>query len=154
MKRFKNILVVCDEHSAHDELIGRAIALAKANHARVTLADVVEAAPGALAKVYGALPGARAHEIEFEVIEFHRARLAQLAGGRFDHIDHRDTSMVGLRQGDRAIDQFVLSTVLVTDHEDVLEPLHSRTRSVRFVSSSGAAGPNSSVQTTHFGRWG
>ncbi len=79
MKRFKNILLVCDEHSAQEELIGRATALAKANHARVTVVNVIEVAPGELARLYGALPGARANDIAFELVEFHRTRLAQLA---------------------------------------------------------------------------
>ncbi len=79
MRRFKNILLVCDEHGAHDDTIDRALILAKKNDAQVTVAGVIDAAPGELARLYGALPGARAHDIESEVIEFHRARLAQLA---------------------------------------------------------------------------
>ena len=79
MKRFKNILIVCDEQGIHDELISRAIWLAKANECRITVTDVIEAAPGELARLYSALPSARAHDIELEVIEWHRARLAQLA---------------------------------------------------------------------------
>ena len=79
MTRFKSILLVCDERSVHEALINRAIRLAKANDASVTLADVVEAEPGELAKLFGALPGARAQDVEFEVVEFHRDRLAQLA---------------------------------------------------------------------------
>lgn len=79
MKRFKNILLVCDERSIHDSVIGRAIWLAKANDARLTLVDVVEAAPGALASMYGALPGSRAYDVEYEVLEFHRERLARVA---------------------------------------------------------------------------
>jgi len=80
MHRFKNILLVCDERGIHDEVIGRAIWLAKANGATITLVDVVETAPGELARTFGALPGARAHDIEIEVLEFHRARVARIAG--------------------------------------------------------------------------
>ena len=79
MKRFKNILVVCDQASLHDDLIGRAIWLAKANDARLTLVDVVEAAPGELANLFGALPGSRAYDVEHEIVEFHRERLTQIA---------------------------------------------------------------------------
>lgn len=80
MKRFKNILLVCDEAGTHRELIGRAIWLAKANDARLTLVDAVEGAPGELTRTFGALPGHRAHEIEHELVEFHRSRLADIAG--------------------------------------------------------------------------
>ena len=79
MKRFKNILLICDEQSTHDDLIGRAIWLAKANGARLTLVNVVEAAPGELARVFGALPGSRALDVEHEVLAFHRERLATVA---------------------------------------------------------------------------
>ena len=61
MKRFKNILLVCDERSLHDDVIGRAIWLAKANEARITLVDVVDSAPGELSRLFNALPGHSAH---------------------------------------------------------------------------------------------
>ena len=77
--KFKNILLICDADSIHDAVIGRAIWLAKSNGARVTLIDVVEAEPGELAKLFGALPGTRAQDVEYEVLEFHRSRLASMA---------------------------------------------------------------------------
>jgi len=80
MKRFKNILLVCDENGLHDELIGRAIWLAKSNGARIEVIDTMSAAPGELARLYGALPGSRAHDVEFAVLEFQRERLASIAG--------------------------------------------------------------------------
>ena len=79
MKRFKNILLVCDDQSIHDAVIGRAIWLAKANDARITLVDAVDAAPGELSRLFAALPGLSARDFEFEVLEFHRARLQQVA---------------------------------------------------------------------------
>lgn len=79
MKRFRNILLVCDERSLHDDVIGRAIWLAKANGARITLVDVVDSAPGELSRLFSALPGHSAQDVEYEVIEFHRARLSQVA---------------------------------------------------------------------------
>ena len=79
MKRFKNILLICDGRSVHEALIGRAIWLAKSNGARLTLVDLVEAAPGELAGVFGMLPDIRGDEIEDEVLEFHRDRLARIA---------------------------------------------------------------------------
>lgn len=79
MKRFTNILLVCDEGSLHDALIERAIWLAKANGARITLVDVMESAPGELASLFGSFSGAGAQDVEHEVIEFHSARLADIA---------------------------------------------------------------------------
>ena len=79
MKRFKNILLVCDEGNLHVDVVGRAIWLAKANDARITLVDVVDAAPGELTRLLAALPGKRGHEVEHEMVEFHRARLAEIA---------------------------------------------------------------------------
>jgi len=80
MKRFKSILLICDEEGIHDELIGRAIWLAKSNGARIDLVDTLGTAPGELARIYGALPGSRAHDVEFAVLEFQRARLEKIAG--------------------------------------------------------------------------
>ncbi|NJO21648.1 MAG: universal stress protein [Sphingomonadales bacterium] len=78
MNRFKNILLVCDNQSLHDEAIGRAMSLAMANGARITLVDVVDAAPGELARMFGAFSGMRSHDVEHEVVEFHRTRLLEL----------------------------------------------------------------------------
>lgn len=80
MKRFTNILLVCDEGSLHDSLIARAVWLAKANNARITLVDIVESAPGELASLFGSFSGAAAQDVEHDVIEFHRARLEEIAG--------------------------------------------------------------------------
>ena len=79
MKRFKNILLVCDRDSEHDELLSRAIALAKSNEARITLIDPVDSEPGELSAIFAALPGARGQEVEQELLNFHRARLAAIA---------------------------------------------------------------------------
>jgi len=76
MRRFQSILIVCDEMSVNDDVIDRAIHLAKSNHARITLVDTIEAAPGELTRLFGAFPGTRAQDVEHEVVEFHRARLA------------------------------------------------------------------------------
>ena len=80
MKRFTNILLVCDEGSLHEALVGRAIWLAKANGAQITLVDVVDSAPGELSSLFGAFPGSGAVDVEYEVIEFHRSRLDHIAG--------------------------------------------------------------------------
>ncbi len=79
MKRFKNILLVCNGDHVTDDVLGRAIWLAKANEAKLVLAGTVANAPGDLANLYSALPGVRAHDVEFEMLEFHRARIAEIA---------------------------------------------------------------------------
>lgn len=79
MRRFKNILLVCDEGGIHDALFARAIRLAKLNDASVTLIDVIEAAPGELSRLFGSLPGATTKDVEAEVVTFHSARLAKIA---------------------------------------------------------------------------
>ena len=79
MHRFHDILLVCDEHKIDDSLRDRAIWLAKTNGARITLIDVLDAAPGELSKQFAALPGHRARDFEFEFLEFRRARLADVA---------------------------------------------------------------------------
>lgn len=79
MKRFKNILLVCDDQDVHEDVIDRTIRLATANEADVTLAYVVEAAPGELARMFGALPGSRSHDVEHEILEFHQQRLDKAA---------------------------------------------------------------------------
>lgn len=79
MNRFRNILLVCDEPRIHEAMIGRAIWLAKANGGRLTVVDVIDAAPGELSKMFAALPGRRTRDFEFEVLEFRRARLSDFA---------------------------------------------------------------------------
>ncbi|WP_165390206.1 universal stress protein [Thalassococcus sp. S3] len=79
MKRFKNILVVCDEKSDYENAFDRVRWLAKANDAAVTLMDVVDAEPGALSRLLAALPGAQSTTVEEQVLEVHRTRLGELA---------------------------------------------------------------------------
>lgn len=78
MKRFKDILLICDERGIHDALVARAIELAKKNGASITLVDIVESAPGELSRMFGLLPGAKPRDIEAEVVTFHSARLAKI----------------------------------------------------------------------------
>ncbi|MGF1476527.1 MAG: universal stress protein [Geminicoccaceae bacterium] len=97
MRRFKNILLVCDEGSINEAVIDRAARLAKANEARLTLVDFIEAAPGELARMFAALPGVRAHDVEHEVLAFHRARLATLAERvRAQDVDTREHLVQGI----------------------------------------------------------
>lgn len=79
MKRFKNILLISDGTHVHDESLERAIWLAKANEAAITVVDIIEAEPGELSRLFGALPGKRTRDVEREVVEFHRTRLSETA---------------------------------------------------------------------------
>ena len=79
MKRFKTILVVADERSASDALFDRARWLGQTNGASLTLVDVIDTAPGDLARLFSALPGLRAREVEDQVIAAHAERLENLA---------------------------------------------------------------------------
>ena len=79
MKRFRNILVICDDETGLDGAFARMRWLAKANDASITLMDCVEAEPGALARLFSALPGAQGYELEDQVFPFHRGRLDRLA---------------------------------------------------------------------------
>jgi nucleotide-binding universal stress UspA family protein len=81
MKRFKNILVVCDEASAYEHAFDRVEWLAQANDADVTLVDVIDTEPGELSRLLAALPGRKGAEVEDEIIETHASRLEELAQG-------------------------------------------------------------------------
>ena len=79
MNRFQNILLVCDEEGVHDTVIDRAVWLAKKNRARVTVVDILDAAPGDIARMFAALPGSRGRDFEFEVLGIRHARLSGIA---------------------------------------------------------------------------
>ncbi len=79
MKRFRSILLVCDIRSINKTAVARAITLAKANDAQLTLIDVIETAPGELGKLFRAVRGVQEHDVEYEVQEFHRAHVGRIA---------------------------------------------------------------------------
>ncbi len=79
MQRFKNILLVGDERNLDPAVVNRVVWLAEANGAAITVVDVVDAAPGELARLFGTKPGRRVYDVEHEVLEFHRARLSDVA---------------------------------------------------------------------------
>lgn len=81
MQRFKNIIAVCDEDSEHKPALIRALRLAKAkaNATKVTLIDVIDAAPGELNRLFAAMPGARPSQIAGQVHDYHATRLEGLA---------------------------------------------------------------------------
>ncbi len=79
MKRFGNVLVVCDDTPATESAVQKAVWLARANSVRVTLIDVMEATREAIAARLAALVPARAEEIAEQVVSGHRARLEEYA---------------------------------------------------------------------------
>lgn len=97
MKRFKNILLICDRESQHDGLVARALTLAKTNEARITLVDVLDVEAGELSAVLAGFPDSRGEAFEQEVLDFHRARLADIAASlRGEGIMTRDVVLQGI----------------------------------------------------------
>ncbi|MEM8553601.1 MAG: universal stress protein [Pseudomonadota bacterium] len=79
MHRFKNILVVCDEGSAHGAALQRAEWLAETNSAHVTLMDVSTVEPGAITRVVAQIKGIEAAGFEERVMKSFQDRLEKLA---------------------------------------------------------------------------
>jgi nucleotide-binding universal stress UspA family protein len=79
MKRFKSILAVLTEDSLAEVALERALHLARVNGAALTLVDVIDSAPGEIARLMAGLTGQRGAEIEEDVIHYHRDRLAGFA---------------------------------------------------------------------------
>lgn len=137
MNRFKNILLVCDNQSLHDEAISRAISLATMNGAQVTLVDVVDAAPGELARKFAAFPGSRSQEVEYEVLQFHHTRLSEI-GTQFRSRGVATTERV--LQGVPFLE--IIKTVLRDGHDLVMkgvggsaDDIHSAVRRLFFAST-------------------
>ncbi len=131
MKRFKNILMICDEQSLDEEVVSRAVWLAKENGAAVTLADVIEAAPGEMAQLFGRLPGTRGHDLEHEVLVSMQRRLSAV-GERFraEGIETREEVIQGIPFIE------VIKRVLTHGHDLVMKAAAGETegRSVFFAS--------------------
>ncbi len=116
MKRFKNILLVCDSVHVHEESIDRALWLAKTNDASISVVDVIDAAPGELTRLFGALPGTRAQDVEYEVVEFHRSRLAEAAAPiRAQGIETNERVLQGIPFVE------IITKVLRDDHDLVIK---------------------------------
>ncbi|NKX45466.1 universal stress protein [Roseicyclus persicicus] len=76
MQRFKSILAVLTEDSLAEVAFDRAIHLARVNGAALTLVDVIDQSPGEIGRLMAALTGQRGAEIEEDVLDYHRTRLA------------------------------------------------------------------------------
>lgn len=79
MKRFKSILAVLTEDSLSEVAFDRALNLARVNGAALTLVDVIDQAPGEIGRLMASLTGQRGIEIEEDVLDYHRDRLARYA---------------------------------------------------------------------------
>ncbi|MEO1192661.1 MAG: universal stress protein [Pseudomonadota bacterium] len=116
MKRFKNILLVCDEETLDETQVERAIWLAKANGARVSLVQVLETAPGELARLIGAMPGGGSRDVEADLLKSYKEGLAKQAEPfRAAGIDTSET----LLQGISFIE--IVRQVLRADHDLVMK---------------------------------
>ncbi|MEL6799885.1 MAG: universal stress protein [Pseudomonadota bacterium] len=127
MKRFKNILVVCDDDASREDALDRGLWLARANGARVTLLDVIETGPGALRQAFTGLSETRATEIEAQVIAYYTDRLAALAA------PFREAGLAvstAVTQGVGFIE--VIRTVLRDAHDIVIKGARSGGKSNRF----------------------
>ena len=75
MKRFKSILVVCQENCQPDLAIERAHILAKQNGAKVTLVDVVSPRGSEMAEVISDVTHRSTHELTCQLSQYHQRRL-------------------------------------------------------------------------------
>ncbi|MEM6482151.1 MAG: universal stress protein [Pseudomonadota bacterium] len=79
MKRFKNILLICDEQTAFEPALERATWLAKSNEARVTLLDVLDTGASELARLFTQLTGSQGEFMADHVLSIPTDRLEELA---------------------------------------------------------------------------
>lgn len=79
MREFRNILIVCDEGSAHENAFDRVRSLARDPETTVTLVDVIDSAPGQLSQLLAGRADAPGEEVEAGLVEAHRERLEMLA---------------------------------------------------------------------------
>ena len=97
MKRFKNLLLVCDRDSRPEDWLDRAVTLARSNEAEVTIADFVESGPDGISDLFITLPAMEAREAGEAVLDFHRSRLADIAAGvRRRGIECREVLLEGI----------------------------------------------------------
>ncbi|MBY5935587.1 universal stress protein [Tateyamaria omphalii] len=81
MKHFKNILVVSNPEGVSDALVARALWLAKANGARLTLLDVSETDQSDLARMLSTLSGQRGWQVGADLLAARKEQLEQVANG-------------------------------------------------------------------------
>ncbi len=79
MKRFKKILLVCDEQGPPQAVVERACALAKANNAALTLIDIMQRGIGDYARFLGGMTERTSWDLEQQVFEQREKRLREIA---------------------------------------------------------------------------
>ncbi|MGJ8602613.1 MAG: universal stress protein [Marivita sp.] len=80
MQRFKNILFVCDDQSAHEMALDRVIWLATANDAAVTLVSTIDSGGASdVSKLFSVIPGLGSQALGEAVVAVHQAKLADRA---------------------------------------------------------------------------
>ncbi len=77
MKRFKSILVVCQEDCQPELAIERARILAQQNGAKITLVDVVSLRETEMAEVVSGVSDRSSRDIKTRLSHYHQARLAE-----------------------------------------------------------------------------
>jgi len=77
MKRFKNILVACDDEQIDETLLRRAIWPAKGNDAEVTLAYVLDSPPGEISQLFERFQSMKSGDVEADLLGFHENRLTE-----------------------------------------------------------------------------
>ncbi|PRY80796.1 universal stress protein [Marivita geojedonensis] len=76
MERFRNILFVCDEHSAYELALERVVSLANTNGASVTMVTTIDSGGASdVSRLFSVLPGIGNREIGETVIAVHRGKL-------------------------------------------------------------------------------
>jgi nucleotide-binding universal stress UspA family protein len=95
MKRFKNILFVVDEQSAHEQALDRVIWLSKANGARVTVAGTIDSGGShGLSDAFSIIPGLAPKDIEQRILRVHQRKLDETAKVLSDRGVHVDTKLL------------------------------------------------------------
>ncbi len=77
MKRFKSILVVCQEDCQPELAIERARILAQQNGASITLVDVISLHETEMAEVVSDVTDGSSHDLKTRLSNYHRARLVE-----------------------------------------------------------------------------
>ncbi|MFP7674121.1 universal stress protein [Marivita sp. S0852] len=97
MRRFKNILFVCDEQSPYELALDRVRWLARSNEASVTLVDTIDSGGASnLSKLFTTIPGLGNEEIGEAVVSVHRGKLENRAKAlRAQGIDVKTNVLIG-----------------------------------------------------------
>lgn len=75
MRRFKNILVVCEEPESDEALLKRAALIAKNNGAKVCIASTLDAEASELGRLLNGLPGSGSQNAENALADYRRNQL-------------------------------------------------------------------------------